>query len=88
MSSSSVITANVRLVFNAQVPMSELNECTAVMQVFDFNKFTKHCIIGEIRLQLNTVDWNHVIEEWKDLMEASKFDVRNFIFSSKEYPAF
>ncbi|XP_062316926.1 synaptotagmin VIII isoform X1 [Osmerus eperlanus] len=63
--------------FTFKIPMAELNECTAVMQVFDFNKFTKHCIIGEIRLQLSTVDWNHVIEEWRDLTEASKFDNEN-----------
>lgn len=46
------------------------------MQVYDFNKFSKHDIIGEIRLNLSTVDWNHVIEEWRDLSEASKHEVQ------------
>jgi len=45
------------------------------MQVYDFNKFSKHDIIGEIRLNLSTVDWNHVIEEWRDLSKASKHEV-------------
>lgn len=45
------------------------------MQVFDFNRFSKHNIIGELRLQLCDVDWNHVIEEWKDLVAPAKFEV-------------
>lgn len=45
------------------------------MQVFDFNRFSKHSIIGELRLQLCDVDWNHVIEEWKDLAAPAKFEV-------------
>lgn len=63
--------------FKFQIPLAELNESTLVMQVFDFNRFTKHDIIGELRLQLGTIDWNHVIEEWRDLTEASKFEQEN-----------
>lgn len=48
---------------------------TAVMQVFDFNRFSKHSIIGELRVQLGSIDWNHVIEEWRDLVEPAKFEV-------------
>lgn len=43
--------------------------------MFDFNRFSKHNIIGELRLQLCDVDWNHVIEEWKDLAAPAKFEV-------------
>ncbi|KAJ8271442.1 hypothetical protein COCON_G00103010 [Conger conger] len=63
--------------FKFQIPLAELNDSTLVMQVFDFNRFTKHDIIGELRLQLGTIDWNHVIEEWRDLSEASKFEQEN-----------
>ncbi|KAL4622719.1 synaptotagmin-1-like [Arapaima gigas] len=63
--------------FTFQMPQAELSESTLVMQVFDFNRFSKHDIIGELRLQLSTVDWNHVIEEWKDLTEPSKFEQEN-----------
>lgn len=61
--------------FVIQIKQPELSESTLVMQVYDFNRFSKHDIIGELRLQLSSVDWNHVIEEWKDLTEASKFEV-------------
>lgn len=46
------------------------------MKVFDFDRFSKHDVIGELRLQLGTNDWNHVIEEWKNLSEPSKSEVR------------
>ncbi|XP_051548069.1 synaptotagmin-2-like [Myxocyprinus asiaticus] len=60
--------------FKYQIPQKELIESTLVMQVYDFNRFSKHDIIGEIRMNLSTVDWNHVIEEWRDLNEASKHE--------------
>ncbi|KAJ8417091.1 hypothetical protein AAFF_G00283180 [Aldrovandia affinis] len=60
--------------FKFQIAQAELGDTSLVLQVFDFNRFSKHDIIGELRLQLGTVDWNHVIEEWKDLSEASNFE--------------
>lgn len=57
---------------------------TAVMKVFDFNRFSKHEIIGEIRVQLCNVDWNHIIEEWQELEAPAKFEVcfHTFPYSS------
>ncbi|XP_023697902.1 synaptotagmin VIII [Paramormyrops kingsleyae] len=63
--------------FKFQISQADLSESTLVAQVYDFNRFSKHDIIGELRLQLGTVDWNHVIEEWKDLNEPSKFEQEN-----------
>ncbi|KAK2813268.1 hypothetical protein Q5P01_000855 [Channa striata] len=63
--------------FNFQISKASLLKSTVVMQVFDFNRFTKHNIIGELRVQLGNVDWNHVIEEWQDLAEPAKFEEEN-----------
>ncbi|XP_035011719.2 synaptotagmin VIII isoform X1 [Hippoglossus stenolepis] len=60
--------------FSFQISKSSLLKSTAVMKVFDFNRFTKHNIIGELRVELCNVDWNHVIEEWQDLGEPAKFE--------------
>ncbi|XP_053283763.1 synaptotagmin VIII isoform X1 [Pleuronectes platessa] len=60
--------------FRFQISKSSLLKSTAVMKVFDFNRFTKHNIIGELRVELCNVDWNHVIEEWQDLDEPAKFE--------------
>ncbi|XP_050929077.1 synaptotagmin VIII isoform X2 [Lates calcarifer] len=63
--------------FNFQISKSTLLKSTVVMKVYDFNRFSKHEIIGELRVQLCNVDWNHVIEEWQDLAEPAKFEDEN-----------
>ncbi|XP_070686466.1 synaptotagmin VIII [Pempheris klunzingeri] len=63
--------------FSFQITKSSLLKSTVVMQVFDFNRFSKHNIIGELRLPLSSVDWNHVIEEWQHLAEPAKFEDEN-----------
>lgn len=50
-------------------------ESILVMQVYDFNRFSKHDIIGEMRLPLADVDLQHVIEQWQELTVASKIEV-------------
>uniref|UniRef100_A0A7N9AKM7 Synaptotagmin 8 n=1 Tax=Mastacembelus armatus TaxID=205130 RepID=A0A7N9AKM7_9TELE len=76
--------------FPFQITKASLLKSTVVMQVFDFNRFTKHEIIGELRMPLGEVDWNHVIEEWKDLAEPAKFEEENLgeiCFSLRYVPA-
>ncbi|XP_061578673.1 synaptotagmin VIII isoform X1 [Cololabis saira] len=63
--------------FTFQLSKSTLLKSTVVMKVFDFNRFTKHEIIGELRVQLCDIDRNHVIEEWQDLAEPAKFEEEN-----------
>ncbi|XP_028305337.1 synaptotagmin VIII isoform X2 [Gouania willdenowi] len=76
-----VFRATLNPVFNEhftfQLSKSSLLKSTVVMKVFDFNRFSKHEIIGELRLELCNVDWNHVIEEWQELAEPSKFEEDN-----------
>ncbi|KAM8861040.1 synaptotagmin VIII isoform 1-T1 [Synchiropus picturatus] len=63
--------------FNFQVPKSSLGKSSVVMQVFDFNRFSKHEMIGEIRLPLAEKDLNHVSEAWQELSEPAKFEEEN-----------
>jgi hypothetical protein len=60
-----------------QVPYSELGGKTLVMAVYDFDRFSKHDIIGEFKVPMNTVDFGHVTEEWRDLQSAEKEEVGN-----------
>ncbi|NXP45682.1 SYT1 protein, partial [Heliornis fulica] len=60
--------------FTFQVPQLEVPESTLVMQIYDFNRFIKHDIIGEVRLPLASVSLQHVIEQWSDLAVASKVE--------------
>ncbi|XP_053835403.1 synaptotagmin-8 [Vidua macroura] len=60
--------------FTFQVPQAEVSKSTLVMQIYDFNRFSKHDIIGEVRLPLASVNLQHVIEQWSDLAVASKVE--------------
>ncbi|NXH10832.1 SYT1 protein, partial [Bucco capensis] len=60
--------------FNLQVTQAEVSESTLVMQIYDFNRFAKNDIIGEVRLPLASVNLQHVLEQWSDLVAASKVE--------------
>uniref|UniRef100_A0A663M873 Synaptotagmin 8 n=1 Tax=Athene cunicularia TaxID=194338 RepID=A0A663M873_ATHCN len=71
--------------FTFQVPQAEVPDSTLVMQIFDFNRFAKHDIIGEVRLPLATVNLQHVIEQWSDLVAARKEEQLGEICFSLRY---
>lgn len=52
-----------------------MTEAILVMQVYDFNRFSKHDIIGEVSLPLVDVDLQHVMEQWLDLSPEGKIEV-------------
>ncbi|XP_036068132.1 synaptotagmin VIII isoform X2 [Oryzias melastigma] len=65
-------------VFTFQLSKSKLLKSTVVIKVFDFSRFTTHKIIGELRVQLCDINWNHAREEWGDLEEPVKFEEVDF----------
>lgn len=54
----------------------ELGGKTLVMTVYDFDRFSKHDAIGDIKVPMNKVDFSHITEEWRDLQSAEKEEVR------------
>lgn len=58
--------------FTFKVPYAELGGKTLVLTVYDFDRFSKHDVIGEVKVPMNTVDFGHVTEEWRDLISAEK----------------
>jgi hypothetical protein len=40
---------------------------TLVFAVYDFDRFSKHDQIGQVKVPLNSVDLGRVVEEWRDL---------------------
>lgn len=49
---------------------------TLVMSVYDFDRFSKHDVIGEIKIPMNTLDLAKPIEEWRDLDSADQEEVK------------
>ncbi|KAJ8360428.1 hypothetical protein SKAU_G00169530 [Synaphobranchus kaupii] len=58
--------------FIFKIPYQELGGKTLVMSVYDFDRFSKHDIIGEVKIPMKTLDLGQPIEEWKDLDSAEK----------------
>lgn len=53
--------------FTFKVPYAEAMGKTLVFAVYDFDRFSKHDQIGEVKLPLCTIDLAQTIEEWRDL---------------------
>lgn len=43
---------------------------TLVFAIFDFDRFSKHDQIGEVKVPLCTIDLAQTIEEWRDLISV------------------
>ncbi|KAJ8399944.1 hypothetical protein AAFF_G00406740 [Aldrovandia affinis] len=58
--------------FIFKIPYAELGGKTLVLQVFDFDRFSKHDVIGEIKIPMNSVDLGQPLHEWRDLQNGEK----------------
>lgn len=58
-----------------QVPYEELGGKILVMSVYDYDRFSKHDVIGEVKIPMNTIDLGRPIEEWRDLESADQEEV-------------
>ena len=47
-----------------------------MLQVFDFDRFSKHDMIGEINIPMNSIDLGQPMQQWKDLESGEKEEVR------------
>ncbi|XP_055938933.1 synaptotagmin 1-like isoform X2 [Argiope bruennichi] len=74
--------------FNFKVPFAEITSKTLVFAIFDFDRFSKHDQIGEVKIPLNTVDLAQTIEEWKDLtsVEGEQGQLGDICFSLRYVP--
>lgn len=72
-----------------QVPYEELGGKTLVMSVYDYDRFSKHDVIGEVKIPMNTIDLGRPIEEWRDLESADQEEVLfSFQFLFLPLPSF
>uniref|UniRef100_A0A3B5AZQ8 Synaptotagmin-2-like n=1 Tax=Stegastes partitus TaxID=144197 RepID=A0A3B5AZQ8_9TELE len=65
--------------FTFKIPFQEMGGKTLVMSVYDFDRFSKHDVIGEIKIPMNTLDLAKPIEEWRDLDSADQEEVKRKI---------
>ena len=53
--------------FQFKVPFAEIGGQTLVLAVYDFDRFSKHDMIGQIKLNLNSIDLGQTFEATKAL---------------------
>ncbi|XP_062248399.1 synaptotagmin-2 isoform X2 [Platichthys flesus] len=58
--------------FVFKIPFQEMGGNTLVMVVYDFDRFSKHDVIGEIKIPLKSLDLAKPIEVWRDLDSADQ----------------
>ncbi|XP_054475417.1 synaptotagmin-1b [Anoplopoma fimbria] len=63
---------NFNETFTFKVPYTELGGKTLVMTVYDFDRFSKHDAIGDVKIPMNGVDFSQSLQEWRDLQKAEK----------------
>nr|WDE41110.1 synaptotagmin 1 [Schizocardium californicum] len=56
--------------FTFKVPYSDVGGKILTFAIYDFDRFSRHDIIGEVKVPLSSVDLGRVIEEWRDLQSA------------------
>ncbi|XP_036230843.2 synaptotagmin 1 isoform X3 [Bactrocera oleae] len=52
------------------LPYADAMNKTLVFAIFDFDRFSKHDQIGEVKVPLCTIDLAQTIEEWRDLVSV------------------
>ncbi|XP_063077291.1 synaptotagmin Vb [Engraulis encrasicolus] len=58
--------------FVFKIPYAELGGKTLILQVFDFDRFGKHDVIGQIAIPMSSVDLAQPMHEWRDLENGEK----------------
>lgn len=54
-----------------------------MLQVFDFDRFSKHDMIGDIKIPMNSVDLGQPIQQWRDLESSEKEEVGFTLYPQK-----
>lgn len=65
----------------SQIPYAELGGKTLMLEVFDFDRFSKHDMIGEIKIPMNSVDLGQPLQQWRDVESGEKEEVRYVIIA-------
>lgn len=67
------------------VPYADAMNKTLVFAIFDFDRFSKHDQIGEVKVPLCQVDLAQTIEEWRELQSVEGEGGQVRIHTHKKY---
>lgn len=67
------------------MPYADAMNKTLVFAIFDFDRFSKHDQIGEVKVPLCQVDLAQTIEEWRELQSVEGEGGQVRIHTHKKY---
>jgi len=71
------------------LPYAETFDKTLMLNIFDYDRFSKHDQIGEVKLPLSTMDLAQTINEWRDVQSNKEDDqyLGDICFSVRYVPS-
>ena len=71
-----------------QLPYAEISGTTLVLYIYDFDRFSKHDQIGQLKIPLGSIDLCQTLEEWRPIeptdSENEKVSPQYFYFDRIE----
>ncbi|XP_036370712.1 synaptotagmin-6 isoform X2 [Octopus sinensis] len=58
--------------FKFPIPYEDLQDKSLIFQVFNYDKFSRHSILGEVNVDLNTVETSSSVEIWSDIQRYQR----------------
>ncbi|XP_056016869.1 synaptotagmin-6-like [Ostrea edulis] len=71
--------------FKFPVTVDEVKERTLIFQVFDYDKFSRHKTMREVRVDLGQVDVTNSVEMWCDIQKQSQVRLSVFDVLASNY---
>lgn len=74
--------------FMFEIPFKEANERTLEILIKDFDKYSRHCIIGQVQFPLQDINLVKGVHVWKPLSPSTKdrYDLGEIMFSLNYLP--
>lgn len=64
------ILTRAKFIYFQSLPYADAMNKTLVFAIFDFDRFSKHDQIGEVKVPLCQIDLAQTIEEWRELQSV------------------
>lgn len=64
-------------VFKFPITYEELQEKTLCMKVYDFDKFSRHDAIGDVKIRLCDINVSRQLDVWSDLVKPERVKILN-----------
>lgn len=69
--------------FKFPATYDDIKESTIVFNVFDYDKFSRHKLVGEVRIDLSKVETSNSVEMWCDVQKQNPVRTLFFKFNKK-----